>query len=177
MEGQRHLVQGTTSQSYLHLPSIEVSRPRRRLVGQETALERVREFKSRSGVPPHRVKKPFFMSGHSARIMTTTVGVDDSLLKEAAGHARLRVQFAKNSDLFYGRGVTRGFSSPERRGGENGGALRQFEVRLGTGLEEDREEDEVKWAHSFEEERTESGSVIDDGKQNVFITETRTDII
>ena len=155
-EMQRYRGHSTISDSLLHLPSLD-NRPKTRLVAQEKALKRTREFKSCSGVLPHRVEQPFYMSGQRAPI----VGKEEEvhMMEEER-----RVHFSKNATLFYGRGLAH--HPVSSCGGRE--AVRRFEARLNTATLEQRR------IHEHGEDVEENEQTTDDCKGHIFLTETRT---
>ena len=153
--GMQHRGRSTISDSLLHLPSLD-NRPKTRLVAQEKALKRTREFTSRSGVLLHRVEQPFYMSGHRAPIVGKEEEVQ--MMEEER-----RVHFSKNATFFYGRGLAH--HPVSSCGGRE--AVRRFEVRLNTALEQRR-------SHVQREDVVESEQTTDDCRGQTFLTEART---
>lgn len=169
--GRQHHSHSTISESLLHLPSLD-NRPRTRLIGQETARQKTREFKSQSGVLPHRVEQPFYMSGHRARI----VGKEEKeeVSASVAMEEGRRVRFAKDHTLFYGRGLAH--HPVASCGGRE--AVWRFEVRLNTTMERRRsrgpgEEDVEDSSKGFTAIVGENEKMSDDSKGHTFLTETR----
>lgn len=115
----------TISDSLLNLPALE-SRQRTHLVNQETHLQRTRLFRSASGVHPHRLEQPFYMSGHSAQMFQKQDFAQEELQYMKA------VQYAENPALYYGRGIT-----PSTRGLQSR-AVQKFEAKIKESLERSR---------------------------------------
>ena len=141
---------------------------------QEKALRRTREFKGQSGVLPHRVERPFYMSGRRARIAGKEEVAPGDL------EEMRRVRFDKNPTLFYGRGLSHG-QLGSCGGGGGREAVRRFEVRINTALEQSRcfrlgSCVSVDSTHEAFKSAPEENEMTRDcvAKQQTFITETRT---
>lgn len=101
-------------------------------------MKSTRQFKSNSGILPHRIEQPFYMTGHSAQITET----QQSPFNGGDIEEMRRVQFNENPSLFYGRGLTDLASSRSR--GKSSGAVHRFEVRLRTALEDSRNHGDIE---------------------------------